>query len=198
VRTKDSCWSVGTIYDPRELPGVSTAGPGIGRGVTISFVCLDRIGKKIKKVCTGHFAECDTWQRGTLQSVRTIALGKEPRPGHRYRFFAECSGSSTRQRNTLCRVPYEALGKEPDMGTPLTDSLPSAGWQILGKSNSFAECHLGHSAKTPSPSPGAVTNAFLCRILSGTRQRLCRVPEKKYSAKKALPMHCVPSLLCRV
>jgi hypothetical protein len=32
--TKDSCWSVGTIYDPRELPGVSTAGPGIGRGVT--------------------------------------------------------------------------------------------------------------------------------------------------------------------
>jgi hypothetical protein len=34
VRTKDSCWSVGTIYDPRELPGVSTAGPRIGRGVT--------------------------------------------------------------------------------------------------------------------------------------------------------------------
>ena len=29
VRTKDSCWSVGTIYDPRELPGVSTAGPGV-------------------------------------------------------------------------------------------------------------------------------------------------------------------------
>jgi hypothetical protein len=34
VRTKDSCWSVGTVYDPRELPGVSTSGPGIGRGVT--------------------------------------------------------------------------------------------------------------------------------------------------------------------
>jgi hypothetical protein len=34
VRTKDSCWSVGTIYDPRELPGVSSAGPGIERGVT--------------------------------------------------------------------------------------------------------------------------------------------------------------------
>ena len=34
VRTKDSCWSVGTIYDPRELPGVSTASLGIGRGVT--------------------------------------------------------------------------------------------------------------------------------------------------------------------
>jgi hypothetical protein len=34
VRTKDSCWSVGTIYDPRELPEVSTISPGIGRGVT--------------------------------------------------------------------------------------------------------------------------------------------------------------------
>jgi hypothetical protein len=34
VRTKDSCWSVWMIYDPRELPGVSIAGPGIGRDVT--------------------------------------------------------------------------------------------------------------------------------------------------------------------
>ena len=34
VRTKDSFWSVGTIYDPKELPGVSTAGPRIGWGVT--------------------------------------------------------------------------------------------------------------------------------------------------------------------
>jgi hypothetical protein len=35
VRTKGSCWSVGTIYDLRELPGVSTTGPGIGWGVTV-------------------------------------------------------------------------------------------------------------------------------------------------------------------
>jgi hypothetical protein len=34
VRIKYSCWTVGTIYDPRELPGVSIAGPGIGQGVT--------------------------------------------------------------------------------------------------------------------------------------------------------------------
>jgi hypothetical protein len=34
VRTKDSCWSVGTIYDHSELPGVSTTVPGIERGVT--------------------------------------------------------------------------------------------------------------------------------------------------------------------
>jgi hypothetical protein len=29
VRTEGSCWSVGTIYDPRELPEVSTDGPGV-------------------------------------------------------------------------------------------------------------------------------------------------------------------------
>jgi hypothetical protein len=51
--------------------------------------------------------------------------------------------------------------------------------------NSFAECQVGHSAKTSSPSPGAVMTAFLCRV-----------PEKKYSAKKALPMHYVLSPLC--
>jgi hypothetical protein len=31
VHTKDLCWSMGTIYDPRELPGVSIAGPGVDR-----------------------------------------------------------------------------------------------------------------------------------------------------------------------
>jgi hypothetical protein len=29
VRTKDLCWSMGTIYDPSELPGVSTVGLGL-------------------------------------------------------------------------------------------------------------------------------------------------------------------------
>jgi hypothetical protein len=116
-----------------------------------------------------------------------------------------CTHPMVKHRNTLMpftvRKPYLALGKEPDMGTlsggffaeclrwhsAKMDSLPSVVGQTLGKGNSFAECHPGHSAKTPSPSPGAVTAAFLCRV-----------PEKKYSAKKALPMHCVPSLLCRV
>jgi hypothetical protein len=136
-------------------------------------------------VCTGHFVECDTRQRGPLPSVRTIALGKEPRPGHRYRFFAECSGSDTRQRSTLCRVPYKTLGKVPDMGTPLADSLPSAVWQTLGKGNSFAECHLGHSTKTPSPSPGAVTAAFLCRVPPGTRQTSLSSAREKVLGKES-------------
>jgi hypothetical protein len=136
-----------------------------------------------------------------LPSVRAIALGKKPRPGHRHRFFAECNVSGTWQRSMLCRVSYHALGKEPDMGTlsggffvecprwhsTKVDSLPSAVGQTLGKDNSFAECHPGHSTKTSSPSPGAVTVAFLCQVY-----------EKKYSIKKALPMHYVPSSLCRV
>jgi hypothetical protein len=29
VRTKDSCWSVGMVYDPRGLPEVSIIGPGV-------------------------------------------------------------------------------------------------------------------------------------------------------------------------
>jgi hypothetical protein len=29
VRTKNSWWSMETIYDPRELPEVSIAGPGL-------------------------------------------------------------------------------------------------------------------------------------------------------------------------
>jgi hypothetical protein len=29
VHIKDSCWSVGIIYDSRELSGVSTTGPGV-------------------------------------------------------------------------------------------------------------------------------------------------------------------------
>jgi hypothetical protein len=32
--TNDSCWSMETIYDPRELIGVSTTGPRIGWSVT--------------------------------------------------------------------------------------------------------------------------------------------------------------------
>jgi hypothetical protein len=83
----------------------------------ISFVCVDGIKKQIKKVHTGHFAECNTHQRGALPSVRVITLGKEQRPRHWFRVFAECYVTGTQQRGTLCRVPHRALGKEPDMGT---------------------------------------------------------------------------------
>jgi hypothetical protein len=37
--------------------------------------------KQIKKVHTGHFAECYTRQIDSLPSVKTIELGKEPSLG---------------------------------------------------------------------------------------------------------------------
>jgi hypothetical protein len=77
-----------------------------------------------------------------------------------------------------------ALGKVPDMGTPLADSLPSAVRQTLGKGNSFVECHLGHSAKTSSPSTGAITVAFLCRVFPGTRQTTLSGAREKVLGKK--------------
>jgi hypothetical protein len=39
VCTKDLCWSVGTIYNRKELTGVNTVGTGIGRGVTPTWLC---------------------------------------------------------------------------------------------------------------------------------------------------------------
>ena len=49
MRTKDSCWSVGKIYDPRELPERSTAGLGVDEvlqvvsepTLAISRACVD-------------------------------------------------------------------------------------------------------------------------------------------------------------
>jgi hypothetical protein len=155
--------------------------------------------KQIKKVYTGHFAECDTRQRGALPSVRVITLGKEPRPGHRYRFFAECNVYGTQQRSKLCECHTKHSAKYLKLGPPLADSLPSAARPTLGKGNFFAECHLGHSAKMPSPSTRRHNGCFsLPSAPLALGKPLCRVPKKKYSTKKALPMHCVPSPLCRV
>jgi hypothetical protein len=50
VCTKDSCWSVGTIYDPRELPRVSTVGPGIGRGVTTMYNRLKTMVNQVRNL----------------------------------------------------------------------------------------------------------------------------------------------------
>jgi hypothetical protein len=48
VREKNSCWFVGTIYDPKELPGVSTASPRVNEvlqvvsepTLTVSRACV--------------------------------------------------------------------------------------------------------------------------------------------------------------
>jgi hypothetical protein len=98
--------------------------------------------------------------------------------------FAECSGPDTRQRSKLCRVSARALGKEHYKGPRW--------WNLC-------RVHAGsHSVKTSSPLRSAVTTTFLCRVSNGTRQRLCRVSDKIYSAKKSLSMHCSLSSICRV
>jgi hypothetical protein len=41
VRTKDSCWSMGMVYGPRGLPGVSTTGPRVDRVLqSLNKACL--------------------------------------------------------------------------------------------------------------------------------------------------------------
>jgi hypothetical protein len=103
--------------------------------------------KQIKKVYTGHFVECDTRQRGALPSVRVITLGKEPRPGHRYRFFAECNVYDTRQSTWH--------------GDPLWRFLCRVYQVTLSKEVTFAECQPDSTRQ----------RNLLCRVLL----RLCRV-----------------------
>jgi hypothetical protein len=51
------------------------------------------------------------------------------------------------------------------------------------------------SWRTLGKGPVTVTTTFLCR--GDTRQSLCRVTDKNYSAKKSLSMYSSPRLLCR-
>jgi hypothetical protein len=87
VRTKDSCWSVEIIYDPRELPGVSTIGLGIGRGVTSGIKANPRgftgmcglggsgIWRTAHVARSGHMAwhmttlDTNTWLRGEVPGL---------------------------------------------------------------------------------------------------------------------------------
>jgi hypothetical protein len=124
----------------------------------------------------------------TLPSVKTITLGKEPRPGHRYKFFAECNVCGTRQRGTLCRVPHVALGKEPDMRTlpggsfaecprwhsAKMDSLSSASGKTLGKDAVFVTCRRNGRFSLPS-APWHSANIFVeCPRKSTRQRRFCR------------------------
>jgi hypothetical protein len=71
VHTKDSCWSVGTIYDPRELPGVSTAGLGIGRGVH-GF----RGQTRVRLTCVLGSSLTHMMAHGTKTNVTTLLYNK--------------------------------------------------------------------------------------------------------------------------
>jgi hypothetical protein len=82
VRTKDSCWSVGTIYDPRELSGVSTAGVTSGiRADPRGFTGVCGLGVWVYGAWrmwshSGHM----TWHM-TTQDTQTWLRGEVPRLG---------------------------------------------------------------------------------------------------------------------
>jgi hypothetical protein len=91
--------------------------------------------------------------------------------GHSAKRFAECQGALGKEKQPLRRWVTE------------TASLPSVSLEALGKEYIFAECHLGHSAKSP---PGRVPmSGSLPSVLCGTRQSrpLYRVSETLHSAK---------------
>jgi hypothetical protein len=130
------------------------------------------------------FAECHCqgtrqryWQRGPLEGSLPSAIAKTLGKG---------TGKGAHWR-VLCRVPvHQTLGKEATFAECLLE-LSAQGLAMGSTGPVFAKCRRRHSAKDPSPSLGAVTVTFLCRV-----------PDKKYSAKMLLPMNSSPSVLCRV
>jgi hypothetical protein len=68
VCTKDLCWSVGTIYDPRELLGVSTVGLVIGRGVTMRHPIF--LGKSSTRAsCSTGLAGSSGYDQKNVRSI---------------------------------------------------------------------------------------------------------------------------------
>ena len=127
-------------------------------------------GKAIFAECCCQGTRQRDWQRGPLE-------GSLP---------STCP-TDTRQRSLLCRVPTRALGTGTGGGAHWISLCRGPLEQTLGNIDLFVECHKRHSAKDPSPLLGTVTVTFLCRV-----------PDKKYSAKRLLPMYSSPSVLCRV
>jgi hypothetical protein len=108
--------------------------------------------------------------------------------------LSSASPTSTRQRGSLCQVHPRALGKKTRKGAHWSLVCRALVQKAHDNEGAFAECQVGHSAKAPSLSLGTMIATFLCRIPGITRQSLCRVPDKKYSAKKLLQMHSSPRL----
>jgi hypothetical protein len=121
-------------------------------------------------------------------------LAKGPTGG----LFAECQSTRHSAKKPTLPNAYESSRHRDWRWGPLEPSLPRAVIADTRQIGLFAECQRRHSAKDLSPSLGAVTVTFLCRVSNSTRQILCRVPDKKYSAKRPLPMYSLPSVLCRV
>ena len=161
--------------------------------------------KHIKK--QQQFAECfypDTRQsnhfsiswKTYLPSVITLALGEVSN-------FAECQKTGTRQRTKLRRVPDAWHSAK-------TQTSPSAARLALGEVWIFAECRAYGTrqsfrpvpfASSPSRSPVQLSVRPVSTFLPSAAwhtAKVCRVPEKKHSAKPASPVEERPCALRRV
>ena len=75
-------------------------------------------------------------------------------------------------------------------------SLPSA--CRVGTRQSDRQRGLRRDGRFSLPSaPGALDKVF-AECPRGSRQSLCRVPDKRHSPKRALPINFLPCVLCRV
>jgi hypothetical protein len=112
-------------------------------------------------------------------------------------------------KKTLCRV-YKKSTRQSDLNfaeRPLVGArqrlapLPSA-WPTRGRSAKslvFAECHLSGTRQRRCHGPKRRHGYFsLPSACPDTRQSLCRVPDKRHSAKTSLPEYSLPSAFCPV
>ena len=122
--------------------------------------------------------------------------------------FAECNDHDTRQSDHLGTTWEHAFPSAMAIAN-ITD-LPSAMGQALGKGLLFAEClvgdtrHSGHLCRVSKSMVLGKSGTFAeCLTLTlgkaaVTATFLCRVPDIVHSAKRSLPINCLPSALCRV
>ena len=77
--------------------------------------------------------------------------------------------------------------------------LPCANTWAHDKDSVFAVCQTGKAhGKDPCHVIRPVAQEILPWVTLGTRQRLCRVPEKLHTAKAGFADACLPCALCRV
>ena len=94
--------------------------------------------------------------------------------------FAECKDHCTRQTSQICRVPRARHSAK-------IACLPS----VLTE-------HSANRLPLPSVLPVALGKPAVTVALAVTATFLCRVSDKVHSAKRSLPINCLPSALCRV
>ena len=105
--------------------------------------------------------------------------------------FLPCCGKSTRQRGRVCRV---LLPRHSAKG----QALPSGFTMTLGKRAGFANCFAVMALdKALSPSVGCLYIFIFIESLLSTRQKHCRVPDRKHSANSSLPSSWLLCDVCR-